>query len=62
MFGMLTGASKGTPVSMASIIGEGSSPDCQVCSGLVPANQASTLAPSSAAFSSRLAIGLNSML
>ena len=33
-----------SPVSMASIMGEGSSPDCQVCRSLVPASQASTSA------------------
>ena len=36
VFGMFTGASKGSPVSMAWIIGEGSSPDCHVCRSLVP--------------------------
>ena len=44
VFGMLTGASKGSPLSIAWIIGEGSSPDCQVCRSLVPASHASTSA------------------
>ena len=61
-FGMLTGASKGSPVSMAWIIGEGSSPDCQVCRSLVPASQASTSAMYPAWCSSRREIGLSSML
>ena len=42
--GMFTGASKGSPVSMAWIMGEGSSPDCHVWRSLVPASQASTSA------------------
>ena len=60
--GMFTGASNGSPVSMASIIGEGSSPDCQVCRSLVPASQASTSATYSAWCCSRRAMGLSSML
>ena len=62
VFGMLTGASKGSPVSMAWIMGDGSSPDCQVCRSLVPASQASTSAMYSAWCCSRRAIGLSSML
>jgi hypothetical protein len=62
VFGVLTGASKDTPVNMASIIGDGSSPDCHVCNGVEPSNQASTLATSWAAFSSRRSMGVNAML
>ncbi len=62
VLGMFTGASNGSPVSMACIMGEGSSPDCQVCRSLVPASQASTSAMYSAWCFSRTAIGLSPML
>ncbi len=60
--GMLAGAAKGSPVSRAWIMGEGSSPDGQVCSCLVPASQASTSATYSAWCCSRLEMGLSPML